>query len=470
MTSLETSSHRRPAGLPPPALEINSGRLRDGGVLLLEGAGGYVCLGLGGGATLARFAFEDAGEMPFFDRCRAAATALDDGDLAKAEAVGLKRPVSRRTELPLRRLAVADALFKAGFDPNQPRDEDGRWTDTGGSSGRGSGDGNSASHFGAGVAGAAAGYSEEAWQAARTAGSLISRLSPALFQALKPIATALLEPAVAAPAAFFGLTLIPSNRSLISEGSLPQRPDVKYHFDRGTGVLQLGRDGQEIFRGQADADGIFRTEDGVEVARRHDDAVVLDPAAVFEAEASRTRGKPSESAVGVGQIAGPNDTATNIDRETAGQWSRDRPKICPDKTLDRPGSGRSARAIAYQAYVSKLINPENPLPPGFAVELWDPVEKKYVSFDECYNDSGWMAEAKGEGLEDLFRGRNRYAWDEGVERKFIMQAEAQVRAAKGRPIVWHFANEQIAAHFREIFAERFPSIIVVWTPMTVDAP
>jgi hypothetical protein len=60
------------------------------------------------------------------------AEALNNGELALAQIYGLRIPISgldnRQIELP----AVAARIAKANFNPDQPRDSYGRWTDEGG--------------------------------------------------------------------------------------------------------------------------------------------------------------------------------------------------------------------------------------------------------------------------------------------------------------------------------------------------
>ncbi len=59
------------------------------------------------------------------------AGALDTGDVAKAQLLGLEIPIGELDDGQLARLAAA-GLIKAGFDPSQPRDDGGRWTGEGG--------------------------------------------------------------------------------------------------------------------------------------------------------------------------------------------------------------------------------------------------------------------------------------------------------------------------------------------------
>lgn len=58
--------------------------------------------------------------------------ALAAGDLVKAQLLGLEIPLATLDDRQLQRLQSASSLIKAGFDPNQPRDERGQWTADGG--------------------------------------------------------------------------------------------------------------------------------------------------------------------------------------------------------------------------------------------------------------------------------------------------------------------------------------------------
>lgn len=173
----------------------------------------------------------------------------------------------------LRRLGSAVALAK-DFDPEQPRDDDGRWT--------------------SGGAGAVA---------TRTA-IATDIIAPSEFvPALRQIAARLL-PAVPAAAsgavAFFGTLFIPTNRSLISDGAVPDAPDLGYSFDQGTGVLTLTRTGEDgskdvLFSGRYGSDGLFRDGDGNVIGRHLGGSVVIDPDAVPGYQ-SRAKGKERSGA------------------------------------------------------------------------------------------------------------------------------------------------------------------------------
>lgn len=67
----------------------------------------------------------------------AIAGALGAGELVKAQLLGLEIPIDELDDAQLAKLAAAAGLIKAGFDPSQPRDERGRWSGEGGTTGAG---------------------------------------------------------------------------------------------------------------------------------------------------------------------------------------------------------------------------------------------------------------------------------------------------------------------------------------------
>jgi hypothetical protein len=83
------------------------------------------------------------------------ARALERGDLVKAQLLALTIPIGALDDGQLARLAAVADLMKAGFDPNQPRDDHGCWTDTGSN-----GSANEASPTGAEIADAGEGLSD----------------------------------------------------------------------------------------------------------------------------------------------------------------------------------------------------------------------------------------------------------------------------------------------------------------------
>jgi Restriction endonuclease fold toxin 5 len=365
--------------------------------------GGYLCLGLGAAAELLRAVDEDDAHARRIDSMGDEGLEADD------------LPLARSADRSLRRLARALAFAKDGFDPNEPRDERGRWTDAGG--------------------GAAA-----ATMAGAGASDIFT--SSALVPALRQFAAGLLPSGAAGAASALGILAIPTNRSLISEGPVPDEPGLSYHFDQGTGVLTITREGaggaKEVLYSGQHAGGVFRDSNGNIVGRDLGGSVVIDPDTI--------PGYNSRPAAGSSSRAGArarSDAAVD----------RDQPKLCPDPGLDSPGwITRSERALPYQEQITGL-------PRGFAVDF------NGVSFDGCRERDGTLVEAKGLGFEWAMTQSGQWRVEyQGVD-GIMEQADRQSKAARNRRIEWHFAEKPVADYFRDVFAEaQLKNITVLYTP------
>jgi hypothetical protein len=83
------------------------------------------------------------------------------------------------------------------------------------------------------------------------------------------------------PATFLDTVLIPNNKSLISDGAVPDAPGINYHYDRGMGHLTLMRANDDgttsvVYSERYGADGLFRDEAGNVIGRHLGDGVMLD--------------------------------------------------------------------------------------------------------------------------------------------------------------------------------------------------
>jgi hypothetical protein len=352
---------------------------------------------------LARTVFDDdAGQRRLPIVLSGIVAALERGDLVKAQLLGLEIPIDRLDEPRLQRLGRALDLLKDGFDPNELRDAHGQWAREG----------------------AAARLTP-----ALARPSLLGRLSAAALRALRLLAAAATSGALEG-VAFLGIVGIPINRSLISEGAVPDRADLSYEFDQGANRLRLFRqDGDSrslVFEGHPDADGIIRDNDGHAVGRKLDDSVVIiDP-----------------------------DTPPG-----AGSLKHDGPKLCPDEGKDRGGQ-KNEKDIQYQMQITGLAR-------GLAVRLpsrsTDPNREPYVVFDGCRESDGTMLEAKSTGFLAMMRKSPSF-WENKIMEGFYQQADHQVTAAAGRPIEWHFAEKEVADYVRTKFAEKDFRITVIYTP------
>ena len=336
-----------------------------------------------------------------------------------------------RAEL-LRRLHVAESLLKDGFDPNQARDEGGRWTSGGGTSRAG---GSSSRHEAAALAVGAAAIGEEAASA-----SLLGEIGATTIAGLEAIGAGL----GAAATLFLGVLFIPIGRSSVSSGELPGEPDIRYHYDGDTGHFTLyGPDKAPIFHGTDGGDGIIRAGNGDAIGRRVQGSVVVDWDSLARAVAD-------------GGISARTNTDSND------------PKLCPDPWLDVPGY-KSPASKLYQAYINWKTNPQNPLPPGLAVYLVNPRTARPVSFDDCELTTGDFVEAKGWEFRRLllFKGEKMAT---RVEARLMDQARRQVAAAGSRHVRWYFAEVEAADRVRALFArdKELSHIEVIYEPMRAE--
>ena len=385
----------------------------DGQQVILRhaGDGGYLCVGFGNAARFLRAIDDD----PALNK------AIDDRLLSIAGSHSLDPFVKR--------LRAAFALAKE-YDLEQPRDERGRWAETGTASS------STSSTPGAAIASTASAAADAIFG------------TPELVPALRELARRFLVPAGGAATAFLGIVFLPTNRSLISEGTLPDAPEYSYHFDQGTGRLDIVRQNEDgtketLFSGRS-SEGVFRDDEGNPVGQRVDGGVAVDAEAIrgYEARAK------SRDQSGAG-------TRTDAAADT------DEPKLCPDPSTDKSG-GKSPGALAYQMYVGMTVNGK-PLPLGLGIKMTKP-DGDPVYLDDCRQTTGALIEAKGFGYSDQLRkGSNSYPWVGNLE-KMLKQATAQTEAAQGRPIEWHFAEKDVADYVRPVFAKRFPGISVVYTP------
>jgi hypothetical protein len=375
------------------SIDTRGAFLKTGNVVVRRAPVGYVCAGLGSGGRLLQAAFMD----------RDLATLLDSAGEATLRSRGITVLVDGIDDASLRRLAILTALAK-DFDPNQPRDQQGRWTSEG-------------------AAGAVA---------ARTTISSSSLLGRVGASALRGLAV--LAARVTAVTSFFGIIFVPANRSLIQTGTLPDRPDVNFEYNYDGDILTLweaeGANSRSIFRGRPDAEGVIRDKDGRAVGRKlADGSIIIDPEAVPDTK-------------------GGGDSTDD----------KNEPKLCPDRELDKPGR-KTEQSIAYQTFIGTLNNPHDPLPPGLAVKLSKPSGED-VFFDDCRQSDGTMIEAKGPGYSKMLHEDSDMPW-KGVEQRILKQANDQLAAAGTRPIEWYFAEKDVADHVKELFERRGIPIKVI---------
>jgi hypothetical protein len=342
----------------------------------------------------------------------AIARALDAKDLVKAQLLALEIPMDVLDDRRLTRLAQASAVLRKEFDPNQPRDDHGRW---------------------AAVDQASAEESKMrddglARDPARLPAppSFLEKLSPIVARGLAEMAARFATAAVV-----FRILFIPDNRSVISTGTVPDHPDLKYRWDQGTGVLSVysGDDWRAApLSGYANKDGIFVGSNGRPFGRKLENGAVI---------------------VDLDTVGPGTDSARST--------TRDEPKLCPDPTAENI-KGRSESALRYQEQISGLQR-------GLSVELPNPVTGKLVDFDGCREEDGTMLEAKGPQYEKHMADSDQweiyFRGDDEIKR----QIERQSQAAVGRIVEWHFAEEPVADYYKKWAASKgFANIIVIHTP------
>jgi hypothetical protein len=334
----------------------------------------------------------------------------------------------------LARVMAAVELAK-DYDPDQPRDDHGRWTSEGA----------------AAVAGVAGGTALMYASAVYADGlqEIGARVLGAAARALPVAANAVVDGVAGAAlpaAAFFGTLFVPTPRNLVaSDGTMSDARDYSYHFDQEAGHLTIKRqlsDGtsETVFDGGYGKDAVFRDDQGNAIGRFLGDSVALDADAVRGYEARRR----SDAQAPPGAIA-QTDTAT-----------RSEPKLCLDVTEENI-AGRKERGSAYQSQISGL-------PPVFDFKLPDPAG----GFDACWEEKdGTMGEAKGPGYAERMVGPDDWQdWYEGDE-EIEDQMARQSSAAAGRQVEWYFAEKEVADFFRGYVEEnrvKLPNIQVFYTP------
>ncbi len=214
-------------------------------------------------------------------------------------------------------------------------------------------------------------------EAAAEATSIFGPLGRAALASLADFAAGM-----AGPVAFLGVLFLPTNRSLVTEGTLPGRPDLSWRYDRDTGVLDLYRQGdaggQPIVSGHLAPDGLFHDGAGRVIGRSLGPTVVVDPDAL-PAPLGRT-----------GSVALAPRQANAISRSFVPTGAR------------RTSPAAPQRSLAYQEQIARL-------PRGFEVKL------NNVRFDGCREEDGTMLEAKGPGYANKMIGPETWQeWYTGV--------------------------------------------------------
>jgi hypothetical protein len=362
--------------------------------------------------------------------------ALDDGDLVKAQILGLQTRLAGIRSDDLARLDAAATLLK--YDPAQPRDDIGRWTTGNGAAGAGR-DAQEREAF----------KPSEPYfpEAPVSSPSLAPAVAPAV-EGIGPEVLALLGRLAVAVGgrALLGsaFALIPTNESNIHEGAIPGRPDLGYRSDEGILTIFHQDDQgniQRVFEGFPDGAGLYRDGAGRVIGQR------VGTGAVFNLDSLPLFGGPLDSPSSASQEALASSPDAAVSTEQA--------ESCPPPTLELDNGKRSARAIAYQAQITGLL-------PGFDVQY------NGLRFDGCDEITQRMLEAKGPGNDWLLERHEQSPFKENYYDKLMSQAENQNRASAGRGVDWHFADRGEALfYYLEFNAHHFDNIRVYYTEAVV---
>jgi hypothetical protein len=332
------------------------------------------------------------------------ADALDQGNLVRAQLLGLQLPLAGETP------SADSGLIKAGFNDQESRNAAGEWT----------------------IGGATAAAVVEGMGFAEAEGSAIATVARTVLAGAARTAVAGAAGIAGGAAGLVAGLVYPSAKWNTYKGTLADHPDVDYRYDEGElSLYRTGADGKPalIYQSRAGEDGFYRDAQGNVIGR--------DLGGGFKVDADLVRVVPSEAARAF--VAARAAAAT------------DEPQVCPDPGLDWPHSA-SPRAIAYQWQITAL-------PIGVAVTLNGQV------YDGCDQKTGNLLEAKGPGYERLMRNsflRNI------IIKQFDNLAQRESEAAGGRIVEWHFAEASVADWAREHFREKgFNNIVVIHTPPIV---
>jgi len=434
-TERERGRRRRVAARRELEIEISteSASLRPGRIFVALTPAAIVCIGFADTERAMRLAFEDEGPTnPFRDACRRIEDAVARGGHLAARQLGLEVPFDAIDEPSLLRLSAAVRLLKAGFDPDQPRDADGRWTDEDGDPGQDGGStdptiSDSARPAAAAILGTAA---EAAAPWSVWTENALALLSDVAATAAGPLALA------------GGLALIPLNRSGVAEGTVENRPDLAYRYDEGIlTILQTNAQGERavLFHGLPGEDHFYRDKDGNVLGRNLEGSgIVLDPALVLVAIAGPLPGGVQESARPTGE-----ELARNVEKARAIIAEQSNPTLCPRPEADFPG-GTSEEAMAYQEYVTRM-------PRGVAFYIGK------VSFDGCeFWKAGDMAEAKGDGYDWPLSedGLLLYEPDWEADMEEQMKKQSAAAATVGKRVNWYVSEERLAKYLTRFVEEK----------------
>lgn len=222
-------------------------------------------------------------------------------------------------------------------------------------------------------------------------------------------------------------TLIPTNRSNIVEGKVPDAPGLTYRSDEGVvDIHTLDSNGNPVlvYHGVPDKDGFYYDDEGLIIGRHDGREVLFDTDALMEMAAEKT-GLPGGSEP-------PGDQPPN--------WlgsKEDRPRFCPPPSPESI-KGRSIWSLLYQSQITGL-------PPGFDVRF------NGVRYDGCDEALQHLKEAKARMPRFLTMFSDQRLRQTRFYNRIMRQATRQSYAAVDHYDDWYFADERLAEFFTREF-------------------
>ena len=270
-------------------------------------------------------------------------------------------------------------------------------------------------------------------------GSFLERLPKTALGALARFAARFAGPATA-----LGMMFFPNRAGgRAIEGRIAGDLDLRYAWNEDETRLRITDGaGKIVLTADLGADGLFRDDRQTVIGRALDEHVILDT------------------------------DALRAELPKSGVEDED-PKLCPIPGKDKKGrtSAAGEKDRDYEDYVKRLVNPDNPTPRGFGVQLPNPLaDGRSVYYDDCQRRSGILIEAKGTGYAEPLAREDPFMRDI-FSASWIAQARRQVAASGGRPIEWHFAERGAAEYARTLFAKTkgLEDIQVIYTPWSEDS-
>ncbi len=365
----------------------------------------------------------------------AIAQALDARDMVRAQLLALEIPVGELNDTRLARLSRVSSALRKEYDPNQPRNDRGQWTGSGG-----------APNAGIAVAG--------------TSAVAVATGSQSILETIGALSLRGLAAGATLVASVAGFVSIPLNRSNVSEGTLPKMPNVSYRYDEGFLRLTLtDDDGKKtiIYEGLPGGGGAYRDQNGDIIG------ATLPDAKGFVADATSILALAAAAQAKKKKLQMPAEMIAAGLRAYAEAKARSNPQLCPDPSRDR-GDNKSYAAGLYQLEVCKL-------PPGWGVEF------NGVRYDGCDHDTGDLLECKGLSYKNLLANSDNFqtwAIRSGGAKDIYDEMARQEAAAGDRTVIWHVAEPEFAEFLRRyarlqgythIFVQHTPpsaAVISVW--------